>query len=39
MYIAHKDLSTFIILSRNLSVHIWFSSTLDPGAPASYIDK
>jgi len=27
---SHKDLGTFIIFSRNLSIDVWFLSTLDP---------
>jgi len=34
-----KDLSTFIILWSNLSIHISFMSTLDQGANVSHVDK
>jgi len=38
MQIAHKDLGTFIILSHNLSIHIWYPSALDLCTPASNVN-
>jgi len=40
MQITHKNLSTFIILSRNLTLHIWLpKSTWSLSSPSSHVNK